>query len=213
MDKNKINVISIAHQKGGVGKTTNAVNISVELSKLFDVTVLDLDPQKHTEKFNKKRKNPFKMKDIKDDKDLINHLKNDKGLTIIDLGGYDSKLARTALLLTDLVITPLSDSSFELDGLKDFNKIMKDIVAKQPGIKCKVLINRVHHADKSTHRYIKSWTDKENNSFTIFDTIIPSNSKYKLMLGEGKAITELTSGTPSIIFMKLIDELIKDIKE
>ncbi len=212
MLKPKLKVISVAHQKGGVAKTTTVCNLAVELSKLFNVTVLDLDPQKHTTKFNNRRDQPYKMKDIKNDKELISHLQNDDDLTIIDLGGYDSSLARTALLLTDLVITPLCDSSYELDGLVDFNKIINKIVEKQPGIKCKVLINRVHHADKITYANIKAWTDKDSNHFDIYQTVIPSNSKYKLMLSEGKSITELTSGTPAIIFNKLVNEIIEDIK-
>ena len=38
-------IIAISHQKGGVGKSTIAYNLSVELSKKYTVNVVDLDVQ------------------------------------------------------------------------------------------------------------------------------------------------------------------------
>jgi ATPases involved in chromosome partitioning len=50
--KKKATVVSICSQKGGVGKTTTAVNLSTALVKYFGkkVLVIDLDPQGHVEK-------------------------------------------------------------------------------------------------------------------------------------------------------------------
>ena len=38
-------IITVANQKGGVGKTTTTVSIGAELAERFRVLLIDLDPQ------------------------------------------------------------------------------------------------------------------------------------------------------------------------
>lgn len=204
-------VITIAHQKGGVGKSTTTANLAVRLSKDFNITVIDADPQQHTKKFNDKRDQPFKVLSPKTSNDLISMIKENKGLTLIDLGGYDSELGRTALFLSEWVFIPVSDSSYELDGLLTFEEKMSKIVKENEDIQCRVLVNRVHHSDKATHKALKSFLEGIKN-FEAFETVIPVNKNYKDMLAKGKSITELTSGTPGIIFEKFYNEVINTIK-
>ena len=102
-------VIVIGHQKGGTGKSSISFNISVELAKQFPTTIVDLDSLNHSSKFNSRRDEPMKSVEIKTSDDLKKFLQGDDGLTVIDLGGYDSDLSRTALLLADMVITPMNE--------------------------------------------------------------------------------------------------------
>ena len=50
-----IMIITISHQKGGVGKSTLAYNIAVELSKKNNVQVIDLDVQQTVSAYNQVR--------------------------------------------------------------------------------------------------------------------------------------------------------------
>ncbi len=199
-------VIVVAHKKGGVGKTSTVCNIATELSKMIDLTVIDLDSQKQFTKFNNKRVDKINTKDINDSKELITFLKADKDLTIIDLGGYDSELARTTILLSDMIIVPLSDSSNDIDGLVEFVSIIDTLKKSQPNLKVKLLVNRVHHSDKATHKALKNFISGKDG-FDIFDTVIRSRKEYKTMLSSGKSVSEQTKGTGAIEIAKLIKEI------
>jgi len=211
---NKPFVIVFAHKKGGVGKTSTACNVAVELHKReYPLSVIDLDSQKQTTKFNNKREKQFKCIDaVSDAKSLISFLKKDTGITLIDLGGYDSNLSRTTLLLADLVIIPLNDSDNELDGLLEFKIIMDEILKVQSSVKCSILLTRLHHSDTKTHKAISSFV-KDLESFNLFNTVLRSRKEYKRMLGTGKSVSEQTMGTGKREMFNLIDELEGKINE
>ena len=107
-------IITIAHQKGGVGKSTIALNLAVELSKKYNLKVIDLDYQKSITIFNETRKEkklkPLNIIHIENQKELIDVLKNSNELILIDSGGFDSDLNRIAIIGADLVITPVSNN-------------------------------------------------------------------------------------------------------
>jgi chromosome partitioning protein len=190
-------VIAVAHKKGGTGKTTTATNVAVELSKSFDLTVLDFDSLQQLTKFNNRRSK--KLKQLKVDtieelKRVLSIQKDHQHIVLIDLGGYDSDFSRIALLLSDLVITPLSDSDNDIDGLVDFTEIMDQVQQTQKNITINnyILANRLHWNDKSTHKAFKSFASSKSD-LKVFDTIITQNSVFKRMLSTGKGVSELTN--------------------
>lgn len=187
-------VIAVGHRKGGVGKTTTAINVAVELQRKKDVVVVDLDDQRQFTKFNNKRSKKLTMKDIRSKSELEQFLRSYDGVVIIDLGGYDSELARSAMVLSDLIIVPLSGTDNDIHGLIEFTKIIKKIqeVQKAYMIECCILTNRVHARDKSTQRRFKEFC-ADHEGFDAFDTIISQNMIHANMLSSGKNAVELTN--------------------
>lgn len=185
------NVIVIAHQKGGVGKSTIASNLAVELSKNYELVVIDLDMQKSMSYFNTIRSPEKKLniRSVKDFKELQNIINNNDKLLIIDVGGFDSDLNRAAILGADIVLTPVSDSSIELIGLLAFKNILNDIRSIRPELQASILINRVHF---NLSRAITEIRDliSQNPEFKILNTIVRERSEFKKAFEVGLSVNE-----------------------
>lgn len=203
-------VIVVAHQKGGVGKSTIASNIAVELSKFYNVRVVDLDLQKSLTYFNNLRKSAnltpcdiINVSSLNDLKELIN---NNTGLLIIDAGGYDSDINRVAISGADILITPVSDSGIELVGLLAFRQILRDIRKIRPDLQAHVLLNKIHTRANSSLNEIFNFV-KDNNEFTKFNAILRDRADYKKSFDSGKSVIEYNNKA-----VQEMNELINEIK-
>lgn len=202
-------IIVIAHQKGGVGKSTIAANLAVELSKISDLEVIDLDMQKSLAYFNSVRKEaglkPFVIRNIADTNELKNVINNNKKLLLIDVGGFDSGMNRLAILGADLIITPVSDSVIELIGLLSFKDILAEIRKTRKDLKASVLLNKVHPSATTSLEELHSFID-ENKEFKKLNSVIRDRVEYKRAFAAGKSIIEL-SGKGTNEFNELLKEI------
>ncbi|RLA84031.1 MAG: hypothetical protein DRG78_02660 [Epsilonproteobacteria bacterium] len=211
-------IITIAHDKGGSGKSITAMNLATELSKTNDeFTIVDLDlKQQHLSKFNANRKKKHNLWINQVNVKTINELKEElmkiKGIVLIDTAGLDSELSRVAKFLSDLVITPLNNGDTEMDVLKDFKNQMSSMIEKRDDLKCMVLVNRLHHADTKTHKAFKKYL-KGTKNFSIFDTVLRMRKEYPNTMTRGTSVSEKSKGTAGIEFLKFVDEVNKKIKK
>jgi len=209
--------ITFAHDKGGTGKTTTCINVAVELNNEFDVTVIDLDPKRQFTEFNSNRKESEKLKTfiVSDINSFNLFMESYNGLLLIDLGGFDSDLFRNALLLSDIIIAPLSDSDNDMHGLSNFiellNEVTNTIKEHKIDVDCSILVNRVHHANKSAHVLLSEVADA--HGFSIYNTIIRENVIYKNMLFRGQNACEKSHGTACVNIKKLVLEIKKKMGE
>jgi len=196
-------IIAISHQKGGVGKSTLTYNLSVELSKKYNVNVVDLDVQQTITacnvirgKFGQKK---LTVLNFEDKKDFINFLNNDdnKNITIIDTGGFDSGLNRVAMYAADLIITPVSTEFLEVIGLEKYKKIIKE-VSKKVGrnIITHVVLNKIHHAQQN-FKDIKEFINQSPNQFKLMDSVIRRRSDFSISLSHGFSVCEFGKNSDS----------------
>jgi len=209
-------VIAISHQKGGVGKSTLAYNLSVELSKKYNVNVVDLDVQQTITACNVIRgkfgQEKLTVLNFEDKKDFIDFLNNDEeeNITIVDTGGFDSGLNRVAMYAADLIITPVSTEFLEVIGLEKYKKIIKE-VSKKVGknIKTHVVLNKIHHAQQNFGD-IKDFIHQSSNQFILMDSVIRRRSDFSISLSHGFSVCEFDKDSDSSKEMKkFISEIAK----
>jgi len=128
-------VIGIISQKGGVGKTTIAVNLAIAAEKLGISTVLlDLDPQCSASTYGDER-----LKNLGDeagpdiasiqagrlDRVLEAMRKDDAQLCVLDTPPYSGDIALAAVKASDVVVTPCRPSILDISAIKRTVDILK----------------------------------------------------------------------------------------
>jgi chromosome partitioning protein len=204
-------VIAITHQKGGVGKTTIATNLAVELSKKYKVKVIDLDLQKSMTYFNNiRQKNGLSALDIikiDNSKELAEAIDKNLDLLIIDVGGYDADTTRVALYYSDVVITPVSDSSIELVGLLYFQKILQELRQHKENLVANILLNRIHIKTKLNLKKLHEFIEKKPE-FKKMDSVLRDRRDYRIAFENGKSVAEMKKPA-TLEINELIQEVIK----
>ena len=214
------NIITLAHQKGGTGKSTLAWNLAVELRRKYKkygykkFIFVDLDNQESVTMTNRLRmqygQEPLEIVRFTDDErskleEFINSIEDDT-LVIIDSGGYDADLNRLAIIASDFVITPVSSDYMEIFGLQKFKTILEELsIIKGETVKVNVLLNKIDPKLKDFSDIIEFIGETKN--FKLMDTVIRFRSDYKHSIGYGFSVKELDKTS------KATDELKQLIKE
>lgn len=110
--------IAFVSPKGGVGKTTSAFLLSMALAKLYDVTVIDADPNHPIQTWTNGGNTPPRLQIVSDaDEDTIIERIEDAAtktpFVVVDLEGTASKTVVYAVSQADLVIIPTQGSQLD----------------------------------------------------------------------------------------------------
>ena len=208
-------IITLSHQKGGVGKSTIAWNLAVHFSKLLPTTIIDLDIQQSLTQTNEIRKSiqleALSIKQIKSADDLALHIQNDSNtqITIIDSGGFDSAYNRIAISGSDMLITPVPDKPFDLMGLQKYEEILKSLSEIQGEIiKTNIVFNNLNPAMKNFGDLIEFICMSEH--FELLTSVLRQRVDIAHSIGVGKSIKEYR------IFSKAdreFDELFEEVQK
>ena len=212
-------IVLFGHQKGGVGKSTVAINVAYHLQKKYkDLVLLDLDSQNSAILFNQLRMSEnlptikcVTEKDIDFSSFIDEYSGNKENLLVIDSGGYDSDVNRAALIKADIIITPVGISQIEIFGLQKFRKILKE-ASEALGVKIKtnVLLNNVDSRSKNKLKDLREYIKDNHKHFNLLESTIHTRADFKNSYGEGLTAKELNKKGPAAQEIKdLTKEILK----
>lgn len=200
-------IITIASTKGGVGKSTIAVNIATQLQKNgIRVALLDGDPQGSVTKWNLVREAviqdgvnlPSIFVASAQGESLLSIAldKSQQGYwVIIDSAGVDNTVTRQTLLKTDYILTLSAPSPLDLWEIDTLLKMVQSLErAQNRRVPVILLFNKV-----STNKNVKgvqeaiSFLNESLISPThIFSTSVKDRIIYQHSIREGKGVIEYT---------------------
>ncbi|WP_131115304.1 ParA family protein [Lichenihabitans psoromatis] len=193
-------VIAVGQSKGGVGKTTLAINVAGELVKLGrSVTLVDADPQGCAVQWAEPRKLGFSVR-----QELVglrnvslwirNVLKTSGDIVIVDMPSGFGITFETAVLISDLVVIPCGPSSLDLNSAKKTILKARESSRVDPDMRLKVVLapTRVDLETDEGQQISDALTD-------LGETVSPYLSydvDYVRSFAAGKPVSTFAPGKP-----------------
>ena len=143
-------VYSFVNQKGGVGKTTLAVNVAAELARRDRrVLLLDADPQGSALDWQAQRgrlEHPPLVSVVGFARDTIHREVKSLGegydAVVIDAPGRAEAVARAVILAADVVVIPVQPSPYDIWASADVLKLIEESTVYKAELAAAWLINR-----------------------------------------------------------------------
>lgn len=182
--EDKIMIIALVNQKGGVGKTTIAVHLAYWLSLQGSVILLDTDVQQSSSNWLTDLKIPFSITDDAEDLlDLLPDLAKNYDVVIIDGPAGLSEMTKSILYGCDLALIPCKPSGLDTHSSSKILRMLSQAQRIRNGNpKAALLLNQ---AIKGTILLKESVNFLSQADFPLLNTIIYNRQIISDAPGQG----------------------------
>lgn len=201
-------IIAIGNTKGGVGKTTLAVQLAVTRALAGrDVWLIDGDRQGTAAaaiaaRNEADRKPGIACAQYPDGPALRSQVQQQREKwddIIIDVGGRDSTALRAALILADVLVVPFAPRSYDVWALDDMAALVDEARSVRDGLQAYAVMNLADPGTNSADNAEAAAAVAEVTQFQYLATPIRRRKAFSNAGGAGLSVAELTPRDPKAI--------------
>ena len=192
-------IVTVGNTKGGVGKTTLALNLAVVRARAGrDVWFVDGDSQATGQAAIALRTQEGHQPSIAcavyaDGTTLrgqvLHQLKKFDDV-IIDAGGRDSAALRAALALSDVVVAPFQPRSYDVWALEDMAVLIDEVSALRDGLRACAVLNLADPGERSRENGEAAEAVVEFKQFEYLPTPVRRRKAFASAAGRGLSVVE-----------------------
>ncbi|MEB3279686.1 MAG: ParA family protein [Lyngbya sp.] len=182
-------ILVITNGKGGVGKTTTAVNLAAILSKRFSTLLVDADPQNSAGWWVERSQMPFELS-CQTNPQLLQQLKQTKNVDLIVIDtppALESSSLLSAIAIADFLVVPSQAAPMDLVAL--IETVRKTIVPAN--VPHRVLLTKVD--PRSLGDALEAQKSLQETGIPVFRNFIRSYKAHERCPLEGVPITQAKS--------------------
>lgn len=199
LNERKVMIITVGNTKGGVGKTTIAINLAIARALIGkDVWLVDGDRQGTAQTAISIRSESgvdpgISCASYPDGNTLRAQVKQQAGKfddIIIDAGGRDSTALRAALVLSDIILVPFQPRSYDVWALEDIASLIDEARSVRDGLKAYAVLNCADPGLKSSDNEEAAAAVADVPQFEYLPTPLIRRKAFSNAAGQGLSVLE-----------------------
>ena len=199
-------IIVVGGIKGGIGKTTIAINCAVMLSQNGqDVLLIDADDQSSSTAITAWREETYKngagyalarltgktlATQVQRHAEKYDHV-------VIDVGGRDTSSQRGALVVADIYMVPFPPKSLDVDTLDQVETLVNLAKAVNPDLRAVSFLNKAYPRNRDNDAAADLLRDSAEIDY--LDTRICDRKAVSDAISEGRGVIEYRPRNPKAI--------------